>query len=238
MHDAHIGMDRATFAGYSDAGLLAELRTVSPKGKLLTHATTAVSYLEVTACVPGANGRGPSCQWVSLFEMLALGGVGANGARLLSPDTVATFTARHRVGMYDIVQGMLCDWTLGLFVGSPITGPHASAETYGHAGSQSSMGFVDPKTKLAAVIVCNTRPGPKAHAERMRRLSAAVYEDFGLAVRENAGGDCSAAPPMGGECSSAHCMDQGSGSSGIDSCVISSPARAPSTQQAQHLDSR
>ena len=64
------------------------------------------------------------------------------------------------------------------------TGHHSTAQTYGHGGSQSSVGFCDPVHKLAVVIVCNTRPGPKHHYERMCNISTAVYEDLGLAPNE------------------------------------------------------
>ena len=59
-------------------------------------------------------------------------------------------------------------------------GVHAAPDTFGHGGSQSSMGFVDRTRGLAVTIICNGRPGAKAHYERMARLSTAVYEDFGL----------------------------------------------------------
>ena len=71
--------------------------------------------------------------------------------------------------------------TLGLFIGSAVTGQHASPESYGHGGSQSSMGFCDPRKRIAACVACNCRPGPKRHYERMARIASAMYEDFGLA---------------------------------------------------------
>ena len=95
-------------------------------------------------------------------------------------------TKRRRVGMFDVVQGLLCDWTLGLFIrtgdSAQITGAHSSADTFGHGGSQSSVGFCDPLNRLAVTIVCNTRPGPKHHYERMCTISTAIYEDLGLAA--------------------------------------------------------
>ena len=121
-------------------------------------------------------------EWLHLFEMLLREGEGPGGLRLLQPATVRFFTTRFRVGMYDVVQGMQCDWTLGLFVGTSITGPHASSETFGHGGSQSSLGFCDPARKLTAVIACNTRPGPKLHYERMLGIATAIYEDMKLDV--------------------------------------------------------
>ena len=136
------------------------------------------------ATVPGSNGRGPAREFLRVFEMLTNGGVGPNGARILQPETVSVFTRRHRVGMFDAVQGILVDWTLGLFVrtgnGSQITGEHASKDTFGHGGSQSSVGFCDPVHGLTVVIFCNTRPGPKHHYARMCAISTAIYKDLGL----------------------------------------------------------
>ena len=180
MSETFIGMDKPTFDVLNKQGLFAELRTMSPKGKILTKATVGTSFNEVTACVPGSNMRGPAHQCLCLFDMLVNEGVSSEGVRLLRPETVRKMTKRHRIGMYDVVQGVVCDWSLGLFVGSSLTGEHSSSEAYGHGGSQSSMGFCDPEHKLAAVVFCNTRPGPKHHYERMAAISTAIYEDLGL----------------------------------------------------------
>lgn len=116
MHDCYVGMPREAYGRYHAEGRFVELRTMSPKGKLQKNTTLGTAPDEVTACVPGSNGRGPAPQWLLLFECLMRGGVGRNGRRLLLPETVARITTRHRVGMYDVVQGIICDWSLGLFV--------------------------------------------------------------------------------------------------------------------------
>ena len=184
MLNCYIGMDKATFEKYHEKGLFAELRTMTPKGKVLTKATVSTSPSEVTATVPGSNGRGPAHEWIHVFEMLTRGGVGANGIRILNAETVRLFTRRHRIGMFDAVQGILCDWSLGLFVrtgdSAQITGNHATKDTFGHGGSQSSVGFCDPVHQLTVLIFCNTRPGPKHHYERMCAIATSIYEDLGL----------------------------------------------------------
>jgi CubicO group peptidase (beta-lactamase class C family) len=187
MTDCYVGMDRQAFNRYNAEGRFAELRTMTPKGRIQKNGTVSTQPDEVMACSPGSNGRGPAPQWLLLFEMFMLGGEGRNGTRILKPETVTRMTKRHRIGMYDVVQGILCDWSLGLFVrtGDPtspqITGKHSTHDTYGHGGSQSSVGFVDPEKRLSVVIVCNTRPGVKHHYERMNDISTAIYEDLGLA---------------------------------------------------------
>jgi hypothetical protein len=51
---------------------------------------------------------------------------------------------------------------------------------YGHGGNQSSLGMADPEHGLVVATVFNGMPGEEAHANRMRLLMAAVYEDLGL----------------------------------------------------------
>ena len=116
MDNCYIGMSKDTFERYHADGLFAELRTMTPKGKMLTKGTVQTAPHEVMASVPGSNGRGPAREWLKVFECLTNGGVGANGTRILAEKTVRMFSRRHRIGMFDVVQGILCDWTLGLFV--------------------------------------------------------------------------------------------------------------------------
>ena len=181
MRDCYVGMPAAEYHAYASAGRIAELRTLAKGGQLVGKRSHGTSPNEVMACVPGANGRGPAEQWLRLFQMLAAHGVAPDGTtRLLQPSTVRRLSTRHRVGMHDEVQGIRCDWSLGLAVGSALCGEHASAGTFGHGGSQSSLGLVDPLHGLSVVIVCNARPGPRPHHERMRRLTTLLYEDLGL----------------------------------------------------------
>ena len=184
MPDCYVGMPAADYEAYSSAGRIAELRTLAKGGHVVGKRSHGTSPNEVMACVPGANGRGPAEQWLRLFQMLTEEGLAPDGTtRLLQPSTVRGLSARYRVGMHDEVQGIRCDWSLGLSVGSALSGAHASANTFGHGGSQSSMGFCDPLHKLSVVIVCNARPGPKPHHERMHRLATVLYEDLGLAPK-------------------------------------------------------
>ncbi len=184
MPDCYVGMPAADYEAYSSAGRIAELRTLAKGGHVVGTRSHGTSPNEVMACVPGANGRGPAEQWLRLFQMLTEEGLASDGTtRLLQPSTVRGLSARYRVGMHDEVQGIRCDWSLGLSVGSALSGTHASANTFGHGGSQSSMGFCDPLHGLSAVIVCNARPGPKLHHERMHRLATILYEDLGLAPK-------------------------------------------------------
>ena len=57
-------------------------------------------------------------------------------------------------------------------------GEHASHETFGHGGSQSSVGFADPQRGISAVICANAKPGADRNVVRMQRIASALYEDL------------------------------------------------------------
>jgi len=61
-------------------------------------------------------------------------------------------------------------------------GPHASRDSFGHSGAQSSVAFADPRNQIAAAIVFNGMPGEAKHQRRMHATLTALYEDLGLAV--------------------------------------------------------
>lgn len=103
---------------------------------------------------------------------------------LLQPATVAKYTKRARVGMFDEVAQDPTDWTLGCFIGTKVLGKHADPNTFGHGGSQSSIGFCDPELNFTAVLCCNGRPGPERHRARLQALCSAVYEDV-LALKSS-----------------------------------------------------
>src|SRR5204863_8448629 len=108
------------------------------------------------------------------YEMLLRGGA-FDGGRILSPQTVAAMTARHRVGMMDRTFKHIMDWGLGFIInssqyGDPEVpygyGEYASPHTFGHSGAQSSCAFCDPQHGLVVAWVCNGRPGEPRHLAR------------------------------------------------------------------------
>ena len=140
------------------------------------------------ACRPGSNGRGPARELGFFYEMLLGRGV-RNGNRVLSPQSVEAITAPHRVGLYDHTFRHNMDWGLGFLVnshkhgppGAPYGyGPHASARTFGHGGSQCCTTFADPERNLAVALVWNGRPGEARHDQRLRATLAALYTDLGF----------------------------------------------------------
>ncbi len=140
-------------------------------------------------CVPGASARGPVRELGRFYEMLLNGGKTASGASLLSAESVANFTARHREGMLDLTFKQTVDWGLGFIVNSSRYGeesvpygfgPYAGEKAFGHGGSQSSIGMADPEHGVVIVVVFNGMPGEIAHHERMRGMLKAIYEDLGI----------------------------------------------------------
>ena len=136
---------------------------------------------------------GPIRELVMFYEML-LGGGERQGVRLLQPETVAMMTSRQREGMEDQTFKQVVDWGLGVSINSAHHapngawhripygyGPHASRDTFGHGGAQSSIAFADPAHGLAVGIVFNGMPGEAKHQMRVNAVLEALYGDLGLA---------------------------------------------------------
>jgi CubicO group peptidase (beta-lactamase class C family) len=137
---------------------------------------------------PGANLRGPIRDLGRFYEMLLAGGE-LGGVRLLKPETIARFTGRQRVGMRDDTFQRVLDWGLGFVpdnncYGSEAAsygyGLHCSPRTYGHGGSQSSVGCADPEHGIVVALFFNGRPGEKKHHRRIQDVLSAIYSDLGV----------------------------------------------------------
>lgn len=137
---------------------------------------------------PGGNGRGPMRELGRFYEML-LGGGELEGARLLTPQTVAALSSRHRVGLEDKTFRARIDWGLGLIVDSKHYGqehlpygygPHAGPRTFGHSGYRSTVAFADPEHGLVVALGWNGTPSDDAHETRVAQTLAALYEDLDL----------------------------------------------------------
>ncbi|MBC8002743.1 MAG: beta-lactamase family protein, partial [Opitutaceae bacterium] len=139
-------------------------------------------------CRPGSNGRGPIRELGWFYEFL-LGLRQPTGSFIISVDTIGEVTRRSRVGLFDRTFQHQIDWGLGFIVNSQRYGSetvpygfglHASDDTFGHSGAQSSCAFADPKHRLVVAWVCNGMPGPARHHRRARDLNTAIYQDLGL----------------------------------------------------------
>lgn len=183
LDDCWIGMPPERFRTYG--GRLApvwDTATAPP----VPHGWDTEPY--VTNCSPGANAWGPVRSLGRLYEVLLAGG-GAGSVQLLSPQTVAAMTARHRVGLVDKTFRAKIDWGLGFVLESShyddestpcAYGRHASPRTFGHAGYRSTTAFADPEHGLAVAIAVNGTPDEASQRRRLEAVTTAIYEDLEL----------------------------------------------------------
>ena len=181
-------------AGMKDSWLRVPFEKYKAYGERLAlmHDTAAVKrepmFMQDAAgmaqCRPGSSARGPIRELGRFYEMLLAGGR-SDGRQILKAETVALFTGRHRIGLFDETFFHKLDFGYGFIVNSNRYGAetvpygygrYASEETYGHSGAQSSCAFADPKHELVVAWVTNGTPGERPHQKRQREINNAVYE--------------------------------------------------------------
>ena len=181
MTDSWIGMPRERYRAYGDRIGLMHDTTKRP----IAVDDPMMDEMAATHCRPGGGGRGPMRELGRFYEMLLAG-----GENVLSAESVRELTSRHRVGMFDNTFRHAIDWGLGFIINSNRYGAetvpygfgrHASAETFGHGGAQSSASFAVPQHGLAVAIVWNGTPGEPKHQRRARETLTALYEDLEMA---------------------------------------------------------
>ncbi len=187
MVDTWVGMPLSQFVKY---GSRVGWMYLTERGVCQAHQWHTAEIC--TWCSPGGGGRGPICELGQFYEALLAGGTNSHG-RILQPETVQLLTRRQRVGMFDETFQHKIDWGLGFIVNSVQYGPqtvpysfglHASPDTFGHGGFQSSCGFADPQHQLVVAVVLNGTPGEARHSKRIRLINSAIYEDLGLTATE------------------------------------------------------
>ena len=187
--DSWLGMPAEVHERYAAAGRLSVMRDTSGyETKTLPYHTAPWA----TGTRPGGNFFAPARDVARFYQMLLNGGT-LDGERVLEPDTVGLFTARHREGRYDRTFRAVVDWGLGFILNSrrhdaenagPAPygyGPCADDSTFGHGGNQCAAAFADPAHGLAVALCFNGMPGEPRHQQRVNTILAAVYEDLGLA---------------------------------------------------------
>lgn len=139
---------------------------------------------------PGGGALGHPRDLARVYQCLLDGGATPDGRQLLKPATVQAMTSRQREGLKDHTFKQVVDWGLGFLVNSARYGAasnpygygkHASDDTFGHGGMQSSAGFADPAHRLCGAIIYNGLPGEPKHERRINAAMTALYEDLGLA---------------------------------------------------------
>lgn len=189
MDDSWLGMPELVYRGYEQAGRLFDMpNTATGEAKPAPMTNLVWS----TRPRPGGNCMGPIRELMTFYEMLLNGGV-HHGERILQEQTVSQILRRQRANMLDHTFKQTVDWGLGLAINSAHHapnnawhripygyGPHASRETFGHGGAQSSIAFADPKHQLAVAIVFNGMPGEAKHQQRVNAVLEALYSDLKL----------------------------------------------------------
>jgi CubicO group peptidase (beta-lactamase class C family) len=188
MHDSWLGMSEpALTASAPRLGQTFDTSGPEPKPRSAAPDTPA----QLTAVMPGGNGRGPMRELARLLELLRCRGT-LDGVRMLAPTTVEALTARQRCGLHDHTFGQVLDWGLGLLLDSKLHhagathlygyGPYASPRSFGHSGFRTTLAFCDPEHDLTVACSWNGLVASDAvHSERQNALCAAIYEDLGLA---------------------------------------------------------
>ncbi len=183
MKDSWVGMPADVFRGYGDR-MGTMMNTDGAKPEPAEHYREIGVQGWATQCVPGGNGDGPMRELARFYAMM-LGGGELAGKRVLAEKTVAEFTKVHRPDAPNFkAKGNAAAWGLGISRQRAVGGVHCSDRTFGHGGSLSSLGFCDPEKRVVAAFVCNGRPKQTDHAARVREVTAAIYEDLGLAVKK------------------------------------------------------
>lgn len=180
MKDSWVGMPATVYRNYGDR-MGTMMNTDGPKPVPANLDPGSGPEAWATICVPGGNGHGPMRELGRFYEMMMNGGT-LQGQRVLAPSTVAEFTRVHRPDAPTFKgKQTAAAWGLGISRQRAVGGVHCSTATFGHGGSLSSLGFCDPERRVVAAFVCNGRPKQADHSARVREITAAIYEDLGLA---------------------------------------------------------
>jgi CubicO group peptidase (beta-lactamase class C family) len=176
MVNSHMGLSQKEFEK-NEIGEMFDTSLQTPQ----VHANHSVKKIALSY-KPGSNALGPIRELGFFYKALMQN-------KILKKETLEYFITRHRKGMWDHTFRQMMDWGLGFmlntleteFVDKPYHfGRYASKEAFGHAGAQSSFGFVDPIYDLIVSWVFNGMPGEKAHHERTTKMNEAIYQDLGL----------------------------------------------------------
>lgn len=157
------------------------------KGELTLHPWH--DQVSCQSASPGAACRGPIRE-LGLFYESFLPSESHDPKPLLSNRMQAEFTKRQRTETFDETLRHKVDFGLGVIVNSNRYGAKSvpygygqfcSESTFGHGGSQSSLGFCDPENGVVVSYVANTRIGEPRHHRRNLELVETIYRDLDLA---------------------------------------------------------
>jgi CubicO group peptidase (beta-lactamase class C family) len=140
-------------------------------GEVLVGFEEAQNSVELlTSVLPGAGTIGTARALASFYAWLLDGTPTKNGQRLLTPQTLATYTTRQTRGIDRSVRMPLV-LGRGFALGWPWPHPYAwwrTSACFGHAGNFSTMAWADPTTGCAIAAVTN---GNRAPAKLVARFA-------------------------------------------------------------------
>jgi CubicO group peptidase (beta-lactamase class C family) len=184
MRDTWIGMPADRWRAYGDRIAPMHFGATFKRPEPHRYPPWSNSAEAVAIERPGGNGRGPIHDLGRLYEAMLAGGEG-----VVTPQTIETISSRHTVGLVDKTFGYKLDRGLGVVLDSKQYGPSSgwygsrcSPLTWGHAGYNCSVGFLDPENRLVVALVFNGMPEgePALHEERTRATIDAIYEELGI----------------------------------------------------------
>jgi CubicO group peptidase (beta-lactamase class C family) len=184
MRDTWIGMPAARWREYGDR--IAPMHFGSTFKRPQPHNYPPWSNTAEAVAIerPGGSGRGPIHDLGRFYEAMLAGGEG-----VVRPQTIEAIASRHTVGLMDKTFQFQLDRGLGIVLDSKQYGPlsgwygsRCSPRTWGHAGYNCSVGFLDPENRIVVALVFNGMPEaePILHEERARATIDAVYDDLGI----------------------------------------------------------
>jgi CubicO group peptidase (beta-lactamase class C family) len=186
MRDTWIGMPAERWRAYGERVAPMHFGATFKRPEPHRYAPWSNTAEAVAIERPGGNGRGPIHDLGRFYEAMLAG-----GENIVTPQTIEAISARHTVGLIDKTFSFQLDRGLGVVLDSKQYGPNSgwygsqcSPRTWGHAGYNCSVGFLDPENHLVVALVFNGMPEaePVLHEERARATIDAIYEDLGISA--------------------------------------------------------
>lgn len=184
--NSSLGMPAAEF----DWGVnIDEIARLHDMGGPQAHPWTGDDALRAEAHNPGGGAVGPVRELALFYENLLNVWHGSGNQQWLSQPILQHMTARQREGLRDESFKQVVDWGYGFLINSAKYGlvapygygAHASADTFGHGGMQSTSAYCDPENNLVVAVTWNGLPGEAKHNKRAHEFNTALYEELDLA---------------------------------------------------------
>lgn len=119
-----------------------------------------------------------------VVQAVANGGVGANGVRILSEESVRLFTNRYTFGQlqadFDLMQKPGCSYGLGVYVVTETEGLRTPAGAFGWDGAAGAYTMIDPFNKISITYMHHILGFPIVYTDEHPVIREMVYEALGF----------------------------------------------------------